>query len=152
FTSDKPLLKAQLDSLKTGALNGTIGQSNQFDALLATLNELFNNEDIRPIVIFQTDGDQLESLNGNRPAVPFWLPRKYSFDDIMTAAEKARVTIYSVISGVKLAGVPENELPKRAQVDFENRQKANLRLLQARNVPMPNLGQQKMPPDFFSKY
>src|SRR6185295_8101916 len=56
FTSDKQLLKTQLEALKRSALAGNIGQSEQYDALLASVNELFNNEDARPIIIFQTDG------------------------------------------------------------------------------------------------
>ncbi|MGZ8844435.1 MAG: VWA domain-containing protein, partial [Pyrinomonadaceae bacterium] len=103
FTGDKELLKTQLDGLKTKALAGTIGFSEQYDALMATLNELFNREDIRPIIIFQTDGDQLEALKGNEPTNPYVLPRKYGLEDILTATEKTRATVYSVISGVRFA-------------------------------------------------
>ena len=67
FTSDKDLLKSRLDSLRQSALSGKLGASDQYDALMATLLELFDGEDVRPIVIFQTDGDQLESLKGGTP-------------------------------------------------------------------------------------
>jgi hypothetical protein len=102
-----------VETLKNRALSGSIGASEQYDALLASLSELFGREDVRPIIIFQTDGDQLEALNGSdgRTADPYWPPRKYSLQDILTATEKTRTTVYSVISGIKFAGVPEAELP-----------------------------------------
>lgn len=154
FTADKQLLKSQLESLKTSALSGTIGASDQYDALLASLNELFNNEDARPIVIFQTDGDQLESLNGSgsRNLDPYWLPRKYSLGDILTATEKTRATVYSVISGIRFVGVPEDDLARRAKTDWENRQHANLDLMRARNFPMPKSTAQDPPDQFLARY
>lgn len=138
FTSDKELLKKQLETLKTSALSGSIGASEQYDALLASLNELFDREDVRPILIFQTDGDQLEALKGgdSRNFDPYWLPRKYSLQDILTTTEKTRTTVYSVISGVTFAGVPDDELPIRARIDWENRQNATSEML-ARNFPVP---------------
>jgi VWFA-related protein len=136
FTSDKELLKSRLESLKTSALAGYIGASDQFDAMMATLNEMFSTEDVRSIIIFQTDGDELEGLKGNTPSTPFWLPRKFSFDDILAAAEKTKVTIYPVISGMRYAGVPDTEMLDRARTDWLNRQNANLELLRARNLPL----------------
>ena len=100
FTNDKQLLKSKLEILKTSALAGMIGASEQYDALMATLSELLNNEDARPIVIFQTDGDQLGDLKGGPAFDPYLPPRKYSLEDILTKAEKTRTTVYSVISGV----------------------------------------------------
>jgi VWFA-related protein len=152
FTSDKQLLKTQLESLKTNALAGTIGASEQYDALMATLNELFNNEDARPIIIFQTDGDQLDSLKGNIPLNAYSLPRKYSLEDLLTATEKTRATLYSVISGVKFANAPEDELAKRAKLDWENRRNANLDLMQARNLPLPKSNPTLPPDEFFVNY
>ena len=67
FTRDKDLLKSRLESLKESALSGAVGTSDQYDALMATMTELFSPEDARPIVIFQTDGDELESLKGGTP-------------------------------------------------------------------------------------
>lgn len=153
FTSDKELLKTQLDGLKTKALAGAIGASDQYDALMATLNELFNREDIRPIIIFQTDGDRLEELKGNVPTNPYMLPRKYGLDDVLTATEKARATVYSVISGVQFADVPEIELFRRAKLDWEKRERANDDLLRTRGVPVPAKDETKPPPNaFFDHY
>ena len=140
FTSDKQLLKTQLEGLKTSALAGNIGQSEQYDALLASLNELFNNEDARPIIIFQTDGDQLEKLNkstSREMETNYWLPQKYSLEDIMTATEKARAAVYSVISGIKFVDVPQDDLARRARVDFQDRQRTLVEMYQARNLPTP---------------
>ncbi len=153
FTGDKELLKTQLDGLKTKALAGMIGSSEQYDALMATLKELFTREDIRPIIIFQTDGDKLESLKGNLPTNPYELPRKYGLEDILTATEKARATVYSVISGVQFAGVPEIELLRRAKSDWEKREKATHDLLRTRNLPLPEGDALNWPPDaFFDHY
>jgi VWFA-related protein len=154
FTSDKELLKTQLETLKTSALSGSIGASEQYDAILASLNELFNNEDVRPIIIFQTDGDQLEALNGSgmRNLDPYWLPRKYSLEDILTATEKTRTTVYSVISGIKFAGVPENDLASRARTDWENRQHATMDLLRVRNFPVPKTKPVEPSDEFFNTY
>ena len=147
FTSDKELLKMQLETLKASALSGSIGASEQYDALLASLNELFDREDVRPIIIFQTDGDQLEALKGSvsRNFDPYWLPRKYSLQDILTATEKTRTTVYSVISGMKFADVPEDELPTRARVDWANRQQATHELMKARNIPVPKTAPVTLP-------
>lgn len=123
FTSDKDLLKSRLDGLKQSALTGRLGASDQYDALMATLLELFDTEDIRPIVIFQTDGDQLEELKGGTPQSYnlYSLPRKHGLADILVATEKSRATVYSVISGVRFYGVPEAELLERAEADWVKR-------------------------------
>jgi len=130
FTSDKGLLKERLESLKESALSGALGTSDQYDALMATMTELFSPEDARPIVIFQTDGDELEALKGGSPQSynAFSLPRKYGLEDILTATERSRVAVYSVISGVRFFGVPETELLKRAEADLLNRENATLQL------------------------
>jgi len=154
FTSDKQLLKTQLETLKTSALSGLIGASDQYDALLASVNELFNSEDVRRIIIFQTDGDQLEYLNGSagKNSDPYWPPRKYSLEDIFTATEKTRTTVYSVISGIKFAGVPEADLAGRARTDWDKRQHATIDLLRTQNFPMPKIKPTEPPDQFFTTY
>jgi len=139
FTSDKELLKAQLDGLKKRAMSGRMGRSKQYDALMATLNELFNNEEERPIVIFQTDGDQLEQLGAEpaRELRPYAAPMKFSFIELLTAAERARVTIYSIIPGVPFIGVSGVDLLERAKLDRENRMKAQQELSRLLNLRVP---------------
>jgi hypothetical protein len=104
---------------------------------MATLNEAFDDEDLRPIIIFQTDGDELSllrdpiispSMPPNLPAemqawwvknLPRWQQynrenmREFSLNDIYKAAEKSRATIYTVIPGFKLVGhTPEERLER----------------------------------------
>jgi len=155
FTSDKQLLKTQLEGLKTSALAGNIGQSEQYDAILASLNELFNNEDARPIIIFQTDGDQLEKLNrtaSREMQTYYWTPKKYSLEDIMTATEKTRAAVYSVISGTKFVDVPQGELARRARVDWEDRQRALFDTSRARKLAAPNPSVTNPDEQFFDRY
>ena len=126
FTRDKQKLKSKLDSLLGGGApnysSRHVGKSQQYSALLATLNEAFSNDDQRPIVIFQTDGDQLgflknspltsdfSSFGNDKKAAERWRKRfeelrvDFSLDDISRAAEKARATIYTVIPGHQLLG------------------------------------------------
>lgn len=134
FTRDKQLLKEKLDSLENSALvKKKLGRSEQYSALLATLNELFDAEDIRPIVIFQTDGDEISTLKGNfvPPPIPKNLPKNFklpeikeknfSYADIITAAERARATIYTVIPGTRYINIPEEQQMERAKKDVEVR-------------------------------
>jgi VWFA-related protein len=101
FTSDKDLLKKSLDTLRQKSFSGTFGQSKQFSALMATLNEMFSREDARPIIIFQTDGDQLEALRGGKAPTQV----DFSFADVYRAVEKSRAVIYTVIPGPALLGL-----------------------------------------------
>lgn len=124
FTRDKTLLKEKLDFLKRSALSGKGGRSAHYTALLATLNELFDAEDLRPIVIFQADGDELAGLRGSGPRNRYMQERSFGFEDILIAAEKSRATVYAVIPGVRLIGLSEDEQRKKAKLDMENRAKA----------------------------
>jgi VWFA-related protein len=153
FTSDKDLLKKRLEGLKESALSGALGASDQYDALLATMTELFNPDDARPIIIFQTDGDELESLKGGSPQPynAFSLPRKFGLEDILTATEKSRVAVYSVISGVRFFGVPQAELLKRAEADLVNRAKANQQLQRALNHSPARVGPTKLPDEILQQ-
>ena len=107
---------------------------------MATLKELFAVEDLRPIIIFQTDGDQLDKLKGSTASSAYITQRKFSLDDVLTTTEKARATIYSIIPGIRLAGLSEDEQLKRAKTDWENRMKANVELRRQKGLSGPNLG------------
>lgn len=77
FTRDKNKLKNKLDSLPRivripvkspwfeSIPQQRFGKGLQYSALMATLREAFNNEDQRPIVIFQTNGRQLRLLRNS---------------------------------------------------------------------------------------
>jgi VWFA-related protein len=125
FTRDKLKLKDGLDSLRKRAKSNRFGRSEQYSALLATLKELTVGVE-RPIIIFQTDGDELSSLRNAAasppgaevratPGDPF---KEYSLEDIYTATEKTRASIYTVIPGVRFAGVPPEEHVERARKLF----------------------------------
>jgi VWFA-related protein len=148
FTTDKRELKKHLDSLVEKSkgsdgflgLGGTrrkFGNSAQYSALMATLKEAFDEEDQRPIVIFQTDGDEAMYLRNSivNPAVPEGVPpemfaqvqeeveqrrklqrdgmTEFSLDDVYREAEKSRATIYTVIPGPRLIGLSKE---RQAQV------------------------------------
>ena len=74
FTSDKEVLKAQLDALKQRAMSGRLGRSLQYYALLATLTELFNREEDGPSLSFKPMATSLTSLGWNlrRGLAPTW--------------------------------------------------------------------------------
>jgi VWFA-related protein len=140
FTSDKQLLKSRLDALKKRAMSGWLGRSRQYDALMVTLNELFGSEDARPIIIFQTDGDQLDSLGAtvrNPSLQPYEAAGKYVFEDLLMNAERVRVTVYSIIPGVRFNGLSGAELLDHAKLDWNNRQEADAILHRLHNLPKP---------------
>ena len=146
FTRDKEKLKGKLDSLakRAASEDGRLyrpsqrrfGRSAQFSALMATLKEAFDGEDLRPIVIFQTDGDELGLLR--EPIFNILTPthlfppdmqqaqretaarmhqyrmenlREFSLRDVFRTAELARATIYPIIPGFRFVGLtPEQQL------------------------------------------
>ena len=122
FTRDKFKLKDGLDSLRRRAKSKRFGRSEQYSALLATLKELTGGVE-RPIIIFQTDGDEFSSLRNAAVsptgaevrATPGDSSKEYSIEDIYTAAEKSRASIYALIPGVRFAGVPPEEHVERAR-------------------------------------
>ena len=131
FTNDKEKLKQKLESLYQRTQAGKLGRSVQYSALMATLNEAFTEEDLRPIIIFQTDGDQLghlrdpvvglemppdlpqslkEEMLRTRQAVPYE-PNSVDFTlfDLYRTVEKSRATVYTVIPGYRLLGKSQEE-------------------------------------------
>ena len=120
-TSDKRSLTESLESLRSATRSGKTGQSKQYGALLAVLNELPNMDGLRPVVIFQTDGDQLPSLRPGRiyqgnNAVGL---ERFSFDDILHLAELKSVTAYTVFSGISLRNISEKEKLSRTRDALE---------------------------------
>jgi VWFA-related protein len=152
FTNDKRNLKKKLDSLleknrgKKGFLgfggnSRQFGRSAQYSALMATLKEAFDEEDQRPIIVFQTDGDEAFYLRNSiiTPAVPPNLPpelqarvqeevetrkklqqdglTEFSLDDVYQAVEKSRATIYTVVPGFRLIGLTPDQQVERVKAD-----------------------------------
>jgi len=109
FTRDKKRLKSALDRLDKRARNGFRGRSRQFSALLATLKDLIDVGTKRPIVIFQTDGDEADNLR-DPPRGGSNAAGVYYMSDIYAEVQRSRVRIYTLIPGQKLFGVTEAEL------------------------------------------
>ena len=127
YTSDKKKLAKALDRMKEKADEGQFGMSWQYSALMATLRELVAGKQ-RPIVIFQTDGDELSRLrSGSSPKLEGAF-REFSLVDLINAAERVRVTIYSVIPNFQIIGLPPEE-----QV---NRVKARLSQVMVESIPV----------------
>jgi VWFA-related protein len=145
FTNDKRKLKQGLDEVKrrtifepgrfADMLSTRVphGKGFQYSALMAVLKEAFDDEDVRPIVIFQTDGEEAFILKNPivTPSIPpglpsEWLaesekrlvaiqrfmrknPREFDLADVYHAAQQARSTIYTVVPGYRLIGLPPEE-------------------------------------------
>jgi len=151
FTNDKRKLKEKLDSVldainptarvidsqgrtpSIGPLIPRLGLSKQYSALMATLNELFQEADVRRIIIFQTDGD--EAIYLRNPKVALTIPpgltgatlqaaqeklllhrhlfptneTQFSLEDLYRVVERQRATLYTVIPGVRFWGLPLEE-------------------------------------------
>lgn len=136
FTNDKELLKNNLEKLRKKAEKGDVGKSLQYSSLYVTLKEMFDNEDIRPIIIFQTDGDQLFGVRPEKSPMDAIALGLTSFTDreMISAIEKSRVTIYSVISEFSLLGLSEDEQIKKATPLLEEQVSKKLRE-QPENIP-----------------
>jgi VWFA-related protein len=154
FTHNKQELRKGLDSLLdrtrgrggflgVGGKRPKFGRSAQYSALMATLNEAFDDEDQNPIIVFQTDGDELEYLRNSLITyqVPSDLPpdlvrevqeeveqrrklqrasmTEFSLEDVYRATEKSRVTIYSIIPRMKLVELPHDEQVRRLTEEDE---------------------------------
>ncbi|MFL6336969.1 MAG: VWA domain-containing protein [Pyrinomonadaceae bacterium] len=124
FTKDKKRLRQTLDSLKKLSFKGYRTRSMQFSALLASLRELVNGETRRPIIIFQTDGDEVVRLDGSRGQNG---PAEYDMETVYSEVEKSRAKIYTVIPNVRLIGVPEEEVGRRFSQALERSRLARAR-------------------------
>jgi VWFA-related protein len=166
FTDDRKKLKDGLDSLlkrvipvfnSANPVRPYFGRSRQYSALMATLKEAFSDEDQRPIIIFQTDGDELSLLRG-APAqsLPPNLPRdlremeqrriegwqrrglaEFSRNDIYKAIEKSRATIYTVVPGFRMIGLSPDEQVAKLKAQWEYDALASARMInlgETRNI------------------
>ena len=119
FTGDKAKLAKALDKIEHRINEGQAGQSLQFTALYAALRELLSAEQRRPIIIFQTDGDQAVSFRDQPDAEKYAFfrhgkpPEDYGLNDIFETARKSRATIYSVMTNERLVGLPQSEMYRR---------------------------------------
>jgi VWFA-related protein len=117
FTKDKKKVKQTLDLLRKLTINGYKTRSMQFSALLATLRELIDSSRKRPIIIFQTDGDEAFRLEQQRPST-------YDLNTVYSEVEKSRAKIYTVIPNIRLIDIPQEEIIKRIKLMGERAQLA----------------------------
>lgn len=61
FTTDKDLLKKTLNNL-SAQLPSSVSVSRDYGTLIAVLDEVFDDKDVRPIIIFQTLGNEVGQL------------------------------------------------------------------------------------------
>ncbi len=123
FTNDKKRLKVTLEGIfrRVSGPFGKLSRSQQYSALFAVLQELLTEAE-RPIIILQTDGDELFALQGNPEDSPKWSYKvNFGMNDLITAAQRERVTIYSVISGIRLMGFSLTEQLARTKQIMDNR-------------------------------
>lgn len=120
LTSDKEQLRSALESLRVKCNGGKFGKSSQYSALFATLNERISRNGTRNIVIFQTDGDEFMMLRRNRVrGIP-----SFGIDDIVSAAERKGVTIYTVFTGSRLANRPRHERMEHTRREIDEQIRA----------------------------
>ena len=154
FTTNKAELKKKLDILLErsrgkkallglGGKSRRLGLSAQYSALMATLKEAFDVEDQRPIIVFQTDGDEAKYLRNSIivPHVPEGLPpewiaaaqadveaqlklqrdgmTEFSLEDVYRAVERSRATIYTVVPGTKFVGLTPDQQVQLIRADDE---------------------------------
>jgi VWFA-related protein len=165
YTDNKKEMKKKLDSLLQRTQRGEgffsvgrerrLGKSSQYSALMATFNEMFDDQDRRPIIILQTDGDEIYHLRDAvinfkpPPDLPeetrknserFELQRQlllqqkrtvFSLADLYRAAEKSRATLYTIIPGPQLIGVDQDVRIERIKADIIRSRDANLSRLSA---------------------
>lgn len=149
YSNDKKNLKNRLDLLlnrtqlerfplgETRSSRIPHGRGFSYSALMAVLKEAFDDEDQRPIIIFQTDGQEASILRDPVviSAVPPGLPadmkaeaerylkrfakfqernkREFGLNDVYKAAEKSRATIYTLVPGYRLLGLSGQEMISR---------------------------------------
>jgi VWFA-related protein len=135
FTQDKVLLKKTLEKLSSNR-NAKPFVNYDYGTLMAVLDEMFDEKDVRPIVIFQAHGRELDLLKEEFLKLPgetqdFWERHKqkyehqfggergYSFSDVLERVEKSRATIYSIIPAMQFVGLPRDEQLRRARINIE---------------------------------
>lgn len=126
FTSDKGKLKEKLDSLwEKVSRRYRLGRSSQYSALMATLDKISEKQSGRPIIIFQTDGDELPVLRSSAsypppfPMAPPTNEKPFSIVDIFASTLKSKATIYSVVPGIRLMGFSQSQQVERARKMLE---------------------------------
>ena len=114
-TTDKKKIIEALAYLRWKFRDHERGQSKQFSALFAAIRELVDDRNRRTIVIFQSDGDEAGRLKNTPLTGIFGGSPEFGFPEIVTAAEKAGITIYGVIPGECILDLSYSEVHKIAE-------------------------------------
>jgi VWFA-related protein len=133
FTQDKSFLKNTLDSLRQP--DPKVWGGLQFDALLATLNEMFQEKSRQKIVVLQGSGTEAMWLKQDAET-PYsvsysTLERsgleythnfpKFGFRDLRESIQRSGATIYSIISGLRFVGLSKDEQLNQAKKSIADR-------------------------------
>jgi len=151
FTENKTLLKKTLDSVEKRSLEMRVipgsehylpifpgcSGGREFEALLATLNEMFEEKNRQPIIIFQVEAIEVTFLKPDKDApypiydsireiseMRFWYKGTFmshlGFSDVKQAIERSRATIYSVATGIRFLGFSKKERTAHGEIWVEN--------------------------------
>jgi VWFA-related protein len=125
FTNDKAKLKNKLDWVYKDFIS-VVGRWGgwglTYTALNTVLNELFDRENIRPIIILQSNGSELELLKGGKQdgsQSKFGLYYGFynvTFQELLAKIIEKRATVYSIVTGRRFAGVSDEEKIKNMQL------------------------------------
>ena len=127
--SDKFRLEQSLESIRAQGVKRGCGWD--FEALLASLNELFPVDDSQRIVIFQGDANEIVWLKEDG-----YFPIKFSKDarsslrwgtgmrnwglrDVAGAISRSGAVVYSIVSGIKYLGFSKKEQLARGRIQFD---------------------------------
>jgi VWFA-related protein len=125
YTHDKARLSAALDEIEHRRFDPVKrSRSCQFSSLFAALREMVTSEQRRPIILFQTDGDEAASFRDQPDAKRFSpfhrCADEYGLSDIFDAARKSRATIYSIMTNERLVGLTPTQLYQRGRMLLES--------------------------------
>ncbi|MEK7856985.1 MAG: hypothetical protein AAB288_12905, partial [Acidobacteriota bacterium] len=124
----------QLERLRSKALDGQVGRSKQLTALLAALRQLFSENDRRPFVILQTDGDESAEFAFRRSVSGKSGCRMEtdSLAEIERELARTRATVFSIIPGTSLEGSTKKQRLERSAFELKEIHRSAAKV---RNIP-----------------
>jgi len=137
FTGNKTVLGQKLDGLMDYPVIPIRAWDEEFEALIAVLDEMFTDKAGEQIVIFQTDGahsiwlqddkdapipvsDSLRMVSGMQFLGRAKSMSRFGFGDVKAAIERSQATIYSIIPGIRFVGLSDKERTARAKLSWQN--------------------------------
>lgn len=101
-------------------------------------------------MILQTDGDELQVLKPienesfRKSEIGRNVERKFGLEDIYEAVEKSKATIYGIIPGIRLLGLPKQAQIERTQQTFKGFQQAARNRTIFATAPLPPIAASKI--------